>query len=134
MGFRNVGNISARQRKMTKFFLDGLFVRVVIQTQPESALNVMSRKQSCCKNTLYNAVNSFEYESNPLTFWCRQRKKMPILAQIAATIFVMQASSAESASISCVLFASILVNKPPTAEAAPFVGLKQCMGIHFWVS
>ena len=30
MGFRNVGNISARQRKMTKFFLDGLFVRVVL--------------------------------------------------------------------------------------------------------
>ena len=46
--------------------------------------------------TLYNAVNSFENESNPLTFWCSQRKKMPILAYIAATIFVMQASSAES--------------------------------------
>ena len=46
--------------------------------------------------TLYNAVNSFENESNPLTFWCSQRKKMPILAHIAATIFVMQASSTES--------------------------------------
>ena len=30
MGFRNVGNISARQRKMTKFFSDGLFVKVVL--------------------------------------------------------------------------------------------------------
>ena len=29
-------------------------------------------------------------------FWCSQCKKMPILAHIAATIFVMQASSAES--------------------------------------
>ena len=46
--------------------------------------------------TLYNAMNSFENESNPLIFWCSQRKKMPILAHIAATIFVMQASSAES--------------------------------------
>ena len=45
---------------------------------------------------MYNAANSFENESNPLTFWCSQRKKMPILAHIAATIFVMQASSAES--------------------------------------
>ena len=41
-------------------------------------------------------MNSFENESNQSTFWCRQRKKMPILAHIAATIFVMQASSAES--------------------------------------
>ena len=30
MGFRNVGNTPVRQRKMTKFFLDGLFVRVVL--------------------------------------------------------------------------------------------------------
>ena len=30
MGFWIVGNISARQRKMTKFFLDGLFVRVLL--------------------------------------------------------------------------------------------------------
>ena len=48
------------------------------------------------KYTLYNAINSFENESNPLAFWCSQPKKMLILAHIAATIFVMQASSAES--------------------------------------
>ena len=77
--------------KTEKIFLIDVHL---IQTQPESTLIVMSRRQSCCKNTLYNAVNSFENESNPLTFWCSQRKKMPILANIAATIFWQ--SSAES--------------------------------------
>ena len=44
----------------------------------------------------FSEAKKDDNESNPLNFWCSKRKKMPILAHIAATIFVKQASSAES--------------------------------------
>ena len=78
MGFRNVGNISARQRNDKILF--GWAVCKSCNPNPGGVNSKcdVTETELLQEYTLYNAVNSFENESNPLTFWCSQRKKMPI--------------------------------------------------------
>ena len=46
---------------------------------------------------LYEAMSvSDTYDDNPLSFWCEQKDSLNIMAQIAKSVFVIPASSAES--------------------------------------
>ncbi|CAF3749487.1 unnamed protein product, partial [Adineta steineri] len=48
---------------------------------------------------LYNNMtlnDNFEYDNNPLLFWKQQHNHLPLLAKIARSVFVIQASSSES--------------------------------------
>ncbi|CAF3399300.1 unnamed protein product [Rotaria sp. Silwood2] len=54
--------------------------------------NDVERQIQIYENTSYELPKDY----NPLIFWCDQQSTLPILSKIAKSIFVIQASSAES--------------------------------------
>ncbi|CAF1300848.1 unnamed protein product [Rotaria sordida] len=64
----------------------------LIKVSANSFTDDVERQIQIYENTLYNLSE----DNNPLLFWREQQQTLPILSNIAKSVFVIQASSVES--------------------------------------